>query len=449
MTIYHPSLGKLFPLTLLLFCGLLSPGAVAQTADGQHAKDKPGVALVKPQPWSKEDQASVLEFLAFTDRSGYFEFRTAKPPNSQQVPTVKIVKMVVYPEGPQSLASAEQRAALQKSIEEFAALSKRFPSAARQFDKAAAPLKADAAKYDAGNVKDDGQWLLRSVYFKQKATALADLLRPELTSAPRIKEIDLTTNQYFVGLQNLAKAEPTVQSDVESVRSLYESLVRKSDREELLNQLNSPTITFDQASVLIAKLKALQPREDARANLYLQGWDAAVAGAGQLTKQITDTQAQFESEMPSAEDPGNVPAISPALSSSLSKLADAAKAFRSGSPPRAIRVPLQLADAMLACGEKFPNLDKQIQAREFFDAKIVVDPLTNQADIIGPKTSLIIAALQKKINAGIEKFQALRDEGKMLAENKKTDAALKKLQQAYDIIPAKDVAAQIDALKKK
>jgi hypothetical protein len=448
MTIYRPSLGKLFSLTLLILWGLLSPCATAQTADGQRAKDKPGVALVKPQAWSKEDQASVLEFLAFIDRSGYFEFRTAKTPKCQ-ISTALIVKLVVYPESPQSLASPEERAALQKATMEFAALSERFPLASRQFDKAAAPLKADAARYDAGNVKVGGQWLLRSVYYKQKAAVLADLLRPELTSAPRIKEIDLPTNQYFVGLQNLAKLEPSVQPDVESVRSLYESLVRKSDREELLNELNSPAITFDQASVLIAKLKTLQPREDARTNLYLQAWDASVASAGRLTKMITDTQAQFESGMPSAEDPGNVPAISPDLSSSLSKLADAAKAFRSGSPPRAIRVPLQLADAMLACGEKFPNLGKQIEALEFFDAKIVVDPLTNQADIIGPKTSRIIAALQKKINAGIEKFQALRDEGKMLADNNKPDAALKKFQQAYDIIPARDVAARIEALKKK
>jgi hypothetical protein len=37
----------------------------------------------------------------------------------------------------------------------------------------------------------------------------------------------------------------------------------------------------------------------------------------------------------------------------------------------------------------------------------------------------------------------------MLAENNKPDAALKKFQQAYDIIPAMDVAARIDALKKK
>ena len=69
--------------------------------------------------------------------------------------------------------------------------------------------------------------------------------------------------------------------------------------------------------------------------------------------------------------------------------------------------------------------------------------------IIGPKTSKALSGLQKQLAAGIEKFQALRNEGKMLAENDKIEEALKKYQAAYAIIPAKDVAAQIDALKKQ
>ena len=448
MSFHLPSFGKFIPFSVLSSWVLLSSGAAAQSMDDPRTRTNPGVALVKPQAWSNDDQVAVVEFSAFTDHSGYFEFRTSKSPNFQ-IATAKIVKLVVYPDSPPSLTNAEQRAALQKSIDEFAALSEKYPSAVRQLERASAPLKADIDKYDAGNVKDDGRWQLRSAYYKQKATALADLLRPELVSAPRIKEVDLTTNQYFLGLQDLAQAEPSVRSVVESVRALYESLVRKSDREELLNQLNSQVITFDQATELIKKLKALQPREDARSNLFVQSWDTAVANAGQLTKQITDTQVQFESSMPAPEDSAKPPVISPGLAASLDKLAGAAKAFRSGSPPTAIRVPLQLADAMLACGEKFPALGKQIQAREYLDAKALLDPLINQVEIIGPKTSKALTGVQKKINADIEKFQALRNEGKMLAENDKIEAALKKYQQAYAIIPAKDVAAQIDALKKQ
>jgi len=448
MSLHRPSLGKFLRFILLscLFFHLLP--APAQTADGLRTKDKPGLALVKPQAWSNDDQATVLEFLGFTDHSGYFEFRTARTPN-YQVATAKIVKLVVYPESPQSLTTAEQRASLQKTVDDFDALSSRFPAAARQLEKAGTPLKADASKYDGGNVKDGGQWLLRSVYYRQKATVLADLLRPELMAAPRIKEVDLSMNQYYLGLQDLAKAEPSVGSVVAGVRSLYQSLVRKADRDALLNQLNSPTLGFDQASDLVKQLKDLQPGEDARANLFVQSWDTAVANAGKLTKQIEDTQTQFESTMPATADSGKVPVISPELSSSLESLAGAVKAFRSGSPPVAIHVPLQLADAMRTCWEKFPGLARQVQAREFIDAKSVLDPLTNQADIIGPQTSKALSGLQKKLAAGIEKFQALRNEGKMLAENDKIEEALKKYQAAFAIIPAKDVADKIDALKKQ
>lgn len=448
MSLHRPLFGKFLPFILLSCSGLLPLWSPAQTTDSQRTKESPGLALVKPQAWSKEDQATALEFLGFTDHSGYCEFRTARTPN-YQVASAKIVKLVIYPDSPKSLTTAEQRASLQKTIDDFAALSAKFPSAARQLDKATVPLKADAEKYDAGSVKDGGQWILRGVYYRQKAAALADLLRPELMAAPRIKEVDLTMNQYFLGLQDLAKAEPSVSGVLEGIRTLYQSLVRKADRDALLNQLNSPAVGFDQAVDLVKQLKALRPGEDARANLFVQSWDTAVANAGKLTTQITDTQTQFEAAMPATVDSVKVPTLSPELSANLDALADTVKKFRAGSPPPAIHVPLQLADTMRTCGEKFPGMAKQVQAREFLDAKSVLDPLTSQVDIIGPKTAKALSGLQKKLAAEIEKFQALRNEGKMLAENDKIEEALKKYQAAFAIIPAKDVAAQIDALKKQ
>lgn len=447
MSLHLPLLGKILPLLVLSFLASVPLTCRAQS-DVQGSKDKPGIALVKPQAWSDEDQASVLEFLAYDDRSGYYIFRTARSSN-YQVATSKIVKLVIYPESPQSLTTGEQRATLQQSLEEYAALAAKFPSAAKLLDKASAPLKSDAAKYDGGSVKEGGQWILRSTYYKQKANALANLLRPELIAAPKIKDVDLTMNQYYLGLQDLAKSEPSVNVILDSIRSLYQSLVRKADREALLNKLSSSAVGYDEAVGLVKQLKALKPGEDARSNLYVQSWDTAVANAGQLTKQITDVQAQFEAAMPVPDDSAKVPTIPQELTSNLDKLTDAVRSFRAGSPPPAIRVPVQLADAMAACGEKFPGLAKQIQAREYLDAKSVIDPLSNQADVIGPKTSKALSSLRKRLAADIEKYQSLRGEGKMLAENDKIEEALKKYQQAFAIIPSKDVAAQIDSLKKQ
>lgn len=427
---------------------LLSGSAPAQIEDGQHAKDKPGLALVKPQAWSKDDQATGLEFLSYTDRSGYYEFRTEKIPN-YQVPTSRLVKLLLYPESPQSLSNAEQRAALQKTLEEFVALSAKFPSAARYLDKAASPLKADAAKYDAGSVKESGQWVSRSNFYRQKATALMNLLRTELMAAPKIREFDLSANQYFLGLQELAKAEPSVGSTLDGARALYDSLVRKEDRLALLGQLNSPSLAYDQAMDLVGQLKTLRPEEDARANLYIKSWDSAVAAAGQLTKQILDVRGQFESSMEGPDDSPRAPVVTPDLAASLDKMNDAVKQFRAGSPPPVIQVPLPLADAMIACADNFPLLAKKVQAREYLDAKAILDPLSTRANQIGPKTAAALNALQKRLGADIEKFRVLRDEAKMLAENDKIEAALSKYEQAYAIIPTKEIAAQIELLKKQ
>lgn len=419
---------------------------VLASALAQNSSDRAGIALVKPQAWSNDSQATVLEFLDFADHTGYYEFRTSRSPK-YQVATSKIVKLVIFPQAQSSLSSAGERAALQSVIDDFAALSARFPSAARQLNAAAAILKADAAKYDAGNVKQDGSWVTRSAYSNQKAQELANLVRPELIAEPNIRDIDLSTNQYYVGLQELAKSDPSVKPVVDGVRSLYQSLVRKADRDDLLNQLNSPTLGFDEASALVSKLKALQPGEDARASLFVKSWDAAVAKAGELRKMITDVQTQFEAAMPAAGD--EVPEIPKELTATVDKVSAAARSFRAGSPPSAIQVPLQLSDSMVAVAAKLPGVAKQIGARELLDAKATLDALSNQADVIGIRTAKIIAALQKKLTTDIEKFQALRNEAKMLAENDKIEGAIKKYQAAFAIIPAKDVSAQIDILKKQ
>jgi len=434
---------SLLPAFASLWLTLISPLAAQSPGD---AGQKPGIAMVKPQAWSKDDQAAALEFQAVSNHTGYYQFRTEKNP-AYQVPSAKVVTLIFFPVSPAEITSAPQRAALQKTIDDLAASGKRFPSAARAVDQAVAPLKSDAEKFDAGSVKVNGQWISRAVYFQQKAGALADLLRPEILAAPKIKDFDLAADQYFIGLQELASSEASVRPVIAGIQSLYDSVVRKQDRAELLRQLNAGGLTFDQAAELVKKLKTLQPQEDAAANLFVQSWDTATGKASQLTAQIKEVQGQFESSMPEAGP--SVPALSPELAASIGKMADAVRQYRSGTPPAAIQVPLQTADAMVAFADNLPVLDKRIKARELLDAKSILDPLLRQAELIGPKTSAAIAGTQKNVNGDVEKFLILRNEAKMLADGDKIEEALKKYEQAYAIVAAKDVAAQIEALKKQ
>jgi hypothetical protein len=310
-------------------------------------------------------------------------------------------------------------------------------------------LKADAAKYDAGNIKENGQWILRTAYYQKQAAALADLIKPEIIAAPKIKDYDLSADNYFVSLQELARTEPSVRPILTGIQSLYDSLVRKAERADLLRQLNAGGITLEQASELVKKLKTLHPQEEASSTLFVQSWDAAMGKAADLTAQIHAVQVQFEASVaPGTAAAGSV-SISPELAASLQQMSDSVRQFRAGSPPAVIRVPLALADAMLAFGDNLPVLERQIKARALFDAKAILDPLVRQAILIGPKTSASLVGIQKQVNGDVGKFLLLRDEAKMLADNDKIEEALKKYEEAYAIVPAKDVAAQIEALKKQ
>ncbi len=441
-------LPRLLPALAILICAASPTLSAQQTVGPGGTVEKPGIALIKPQAWSKDDQATVLEFQAVANHTGYYQFRTAKSPTNQ-VQAAKVVAVIIFPTSTATIASAEQRAALQQTLDDFAAAAKKFPSAARLLAQSLAPLKADAAKYDAGSVKENGQWILRGVYYQNRAAALADLLKPEILSAPSIKAFDLASNHYFVGLKELAASEPAVRPVLAGIQSLYDSLVRKEGRGELLRQLNAHETTLEEATEMVKKLKALVPQEDSAANLFIQSWEVATGKAAALTAQINAVQVQFETSMAQAPEASGPPSLPPELASSLQQMSDSVKQFRAGSPPAVIRVPLQLADAMSAFGDNLPILARKIKAHELFDAKAILDPLLREAALIGPKTSASLAGIQKSLNGDLEKFRALRDEAKMLAANDKIEAALKKFREAFAIVPDKEIAGQIEALKKQ
>ena len=82
------------------------------------------MVLVKPQPWSKNAEATVLEFESFINRTadgtsgaGYYEFRT-KNADRRQVQVGRIVKLVVYPDVQElgEIVSARDRQVLIKRL---------------------------------------------------------------------------------------------------------------------------------------------------------------------------------------------------------------------------------------------------------------------------------------------------------------------------------------------
>jgi len=448
MSIFLRAASAYFPVLAfsLFVAASVSPSLAAEGG-------KPGIALVKPQAWSPDDQVTVVEFQSYLDRTvksspgaGYFEFRTPKSPN-QQITAARVVKLIVFPDLPQNLVLASQRAELQRQIDEFQAIAKRVPSVKKMLDPSLAALTADAAKYDAGSVKEDGAWVLRSAYYKRKAAVLVDLLRPEIIAAPSARAFDLSQDQYFLGLEDLAASDPSVKPIVEAMRSLHEAAKRKEERAEILGKLAQPGLTFVDGETLVERLKTLQPSEDSASSKYVHNWDTAVAAAGNLTKEIEAAQGAFEGGI--AAEAGKVPEVPAAVTEAVQKASASVQQFRAGSPPAAVKVPADVADAMAACIDRLPSAGKQIAAKQYIDAKLILDPLVQKASLIGPKTTMVLGTLQSAVSTQIDRFRVLRDEAKMLADSDKIEAAIKKYEEAQAIIPERDIAAQIEALKKQ
>lgn len=408
--------------------------------------DKPGVALVKPQAWSQPGQATAMEFRSFKDRSvktspgaGYFEFTTDRG-QTTQIPAGRVVKMVIYPDSPVELVTAEQRQALQKAIDDFTEIGRTFPSAARPLDPSMKMLAAEAAKFDAGNVKIEGAWQPRAAYFRQKAASLVELANADIASAG--EDFNIEMNQYYLGLVDLARSEPSVKPQADAVKAKFDQRRRKIERDALLARLSAPGVTRDQAEPLVAKVRSLSPAEDAAAATFLRNWDTAVATAGELTRVIDEARTAFEADLKEGST-----TVGDAAAQKAREASALLARFRAGSPPAAIKVPAEAADTMMACVEQLPVVQKRMAERLYFDAKEALDPISSRIAMIGPNSTAAVRAIQQKVTGEIERFSRLRDEAKLLADNKKTAEALKKYEEAYAVIPAPDVAAQIAALK--
>lgn len=423
---------------------IFSPLLPAQTVDGRRAIEKPGLALVKPQAWSSAEQATVVEFTAYTDRSGYFEFKTSRSP-AYQVPAARMVKMVVYPDPVPELVTASQRAALQKAIDDLTAVAALNGSAKRLLDPYIGSLRDDAGKFDSGNVKEAGTWKTKSSFYRQKADQLVVALKAEMNAAPKIENYNLEESSLYTGLVELAKEEPSLRPTVMGMKTDLEARKRAVRRAALLNEIKASDLTMVRAQAIVAELKTLQPAEDREASGFLARWDAALAAASDVTKRIEDTRENFEKAV-AAVDEAN-PKFPGALVTEVVEAATVADTFQKNAPP-ALKIPADTARAMNAMVTAVPDAYGKIKAKSLFEAKDLVDPLAAKAMTIGPKSVGAVSALQQTINDGIGSFTRLRDEANLFLSNKKPADALKKFEEAYAIIPTPEMKAQIDTLRK-
>lgn len=342
------------------------------------------------------------------------------------------------------MVTSEQRAALQKAIDDLAGVGAMNASAKRILEPYLGGLKADATKFDAGNIKESGVWKTKSGYYRQKAEQIAKALKEEMDAAPQISDYALEESALYRGLADLATVEPSLGPMVAGVKGDFEARKRGARRAVLLSEIKSPSLTMARAQEIVAELKNLQPSEDRETSAFLARWEAALASATEVKKRIEDTRAAFEVAVASMNEEN--PKFPSALVTQVMETDAVANTFKKNAPA-ALTIPADTSRAMATMVEIFPSAFAKIKDRQFFAAKDAVDPLAQQAMTIGPKSVGAVSALQQSINEAIGRFMHLRDEANRFLENNNTSEALKKLEEAYAVLPTEEMKAQIDSLR--
>jgi len=433
----------------------LPSALLAQAGDGFTVQERPGLVLVKPQAWSTDAELSMVEFLAFTDRTvksnpgaGYYEFQT-KLGDKRQIPASKVVELVVYPDLSQTadLASDEDRYTLSESIKKLQSVENRFPPAAKSLNPMIKKLSDDLAQYDSGKVRIGGTWSSRSSYVATQAQTLVAQLKSDIARADPPSSFDLKNDPRFLTLQGFAETNPAIKAQVNDISSQYGQLARAEQRKKLLAKLANPKLDLEEAQGAVSQLRGLSPEEDPRSAAFLKTWDSAQKTVKATAVDASKLAYSLEAELSAFRSEDIAPQLSPGLDRQISNFNDSMRIFLATQPPPQLLK--EAAQALAVCEER--ETIKKVKAdfadKQFLDAKDTLDAFAPMAGTVGPETTRVVAGLQHYSATRIDEFTKLREEANLLAGSGKKADALKKYEAAYMIISDPDVAEKIAVLK--
>jgi hypothetical protein len=449
-----PSSRQVYFCAALLMC-LTAVSLHGQSGRGFSVRERPGIVLVKPQPWSKETEATVFEFQAFIDRTadgasgaGYYEFRT-KNGDRRQVPAARIVKLIIYPDVDQfrEIVTPGDRHALVACIEELRSAAIRSPSASPYVEPSIAKLSEELARYDSGQVKTEGLWTPREVYVKRTATRLASLMKEDMERARPPSSMDLEDDPRFIALEELGQGNSDAKRLATEVSAQFAGLVRAEKRNDLLITLSRQGTSLPEAEAALKELRALKPDEDPKSAGFVRAWDAGVVTVTAASAEAEEISASIERELASFSQEDTPPEISPEIENQISALNSAITRFLAARPPSQLAGTIQKAAAVGSVGAGFDKLRAIFEEKRYIEAKDVLDDLSRSAAWVGPETVRVVSGLQHQAIEKIEQFTRLRGEAKLLAESGKRPEALAKFEAAYTVIPDSEIGRQISVLK--
>jgi hypothetical protein len=439
----------LFSRIAILCAAILIVPLHAQERDGNTIVQTPGIALVKPQPWSKPAESEVVKFTAFTDRTargsagaGYFVLRLPSGKDTQ-IPSARVVKLILNPKMPTELVDDSQRRELQKSIDEITAAIAAVPAAAAALNDYLKPLQVAAARYDADEVMvGPNKWETREKNRQSEIAKIELRLRRAMTEAKIKKDFDLNSNADFAKLMELAETDAALKARLDAMKVECAKLVSREEQDAILAKLQSP-LSPSAAALLLDQLKALSDPSPRTTSVLRQ---ADVASA--LTKDIDTLKQSFESLWNEESlSTGALPDVPADTVAQIDALTSKIAVFHAGAPPAGIWLPSSTFDACVSIKNALPTLQARLTERDYRAAIEGINALSAPTRQIGPKTTEAIESLKSYANGQIAKFSALVDEGNTLLTGTDKKLAVAKFQEALAIMPDANLEKRISEIK--
>jgi hypothetical protein len=434
---------RVFGFLLVLLTASTLSAQTPPRADGRQALEKPGLALVKPQKWSKPNEAVVVRFTAATNRGGYFVLRLP----SGQERQVWVEQMVggapiFEPAIPDEILNPSHLKELQGQLLSYKRHVASVPSAARDIAQLTQPISEAIRQFEKGDVRVKSVWISASSYKSEEFANAETKLRQSFSEESEKSKFELTENSLFKQLVELSKDIPRLQARVEAVRADFQKQVQAEQQDAIIARLSDPNTSNSDALEALVQLRAIPSPNEQVGRILGQAEMASL-----IEKEIEKFQGAMEEHFATpgvGEEPPRLPAN---LAFQNQLLAEQIAKFRASSPPPAIRIPEETARAMAEVCEGFPKILPLLEQRNYVEAATLTNRLAAQATKFSPSTQAILLTLKTAATQKVDLFAKLRSEGEAEETAGNKPAAIAKYSAALEISPDAELASKIEQLQ--
>jgi len=429
----------------------------ALAADGRTWVEREGIALVKPQAWSKPAEAMVVEFSAYLNRSaagqgaaGYYVLRQKNGTN-RQIPAARVVKITLIPDVSQitNLVNDAETARLAAAVASLKGETSKYPATRRLLNSSIKELEGMLKRLDSGEVLVDGKWTSRALYYSGEARKLVAVLGPEIRSARPPGNVNLAADPRYAALQDLARKSPQAKRELQRIDALHERLNKESRQQAVLKELQNPQVSLARGRQLVTELSATSPSQTSEAGKLLQSWSEGDVLLQKIEKLTPEAVSAVNSSIAQHPDTEEAIALTPEATKIITELGNTVAEFRRSRPPRALSEAAAGSIQVVGFASAFAALSQQEKNNDYLAMKESLDRMAQTSPLISAEAEKYTNTLKKLTDERVAYFAGLREEATQLLEAGKKEDALKKFRAAYDVIPEQAISKNISALQKQ